>query len=92
MRLERGDRFLSTEAGGDALHAHDSVDYALIAQWLFMSRLCFSFARDGVFPSAVAAALTSVHPASGVPRVATIWYRFVLRRRPGGWAPRVERH
>jgi amino acid transporter len=165
-----------------------AVFNALIAQLLFTARLFFSFARDGIFPAPLNAALARVHAASGTPRVATIavvlgatvcclipwhvllvflsglvpyalvlvsiavlvgrrrgqtggpgfwrsplyplapilgialalafgaaqwadpdagrpslltlgalilaslgWYRFVLRRRPGGWAPRLER-
>ncbi len=49
-----------------------AVFNALIAQLLFASRLLFSFARDGVFPARVSAALGRVDPASGVPRAATI--------------------
>lgn len=49
-----------------------AVFNALIAQLLFTARLFFSFARDRIFPSAVNAALTKVHPASGAPRTATI--------------------
>lgn len=45
---------------------------ALIAQVLFSSRLFFSFARDGIFPSRVNAAMATVHGASGSPRVATL--------------------
>lgn len=49
-----------------------AVFNALIAQLLFASRLLFSFARDGVFPSRVNAALGRVDPVSGVPRFATV--------------------
>lgn len=49
-----------------------AVFNALIAQLLFTARLFFSFARDRIFPSPVNAALARVHPASGVPRVATV--------------------
>jgi amino acid transporter len=61
-------------AAGKALSAVVAlaVFNALIAQLLFASRLLFSFARDGVFPARVSAALGTVDPASGVPRTATI--------------------
>ncbi len=49
-----------------------AVFNAMIAQLLFASRLLFSFARDGVFPSGINAALSSVEPATGTPRVATV--------------------
>jgi amino acid transporter len=49
-----------------------AVFNALIAQLLFTARLFFSFARDGIFPSPVNAALAKVHAASGAPRTATI--------------------
>lgn len=49
-----------------------AVFNALIAQVLFTVRLFFSFARDGIFPSPVNAALQRVHAGSGVPRTATI--------------------
>lgn len=61
-------------AAGKALSAVVAlaVFNALIAQLLFASRLLFSFARDGIFPSRVNAALGRVDPVSGVPRFATI--------------------
>jgi amino acid transporter len=61
-------------AAGKALSAVVAlaVFNALIAQLLFASRLLFSFARDGVFPSRLNAALERVDPASGAPRVATL--------------------
>lgn len=49
-----------------------AVFNALIAQLLFTSRLFFSFARDGIFPARLNAALARVHPASGAPRTATV--------------------
>jgi amino acid transporter len=49
-----------------------AVFNAMIAQLLFASRLLFSFARDGVFPSRVNAALCKVDPVSGAPRIATV--------------------
>jgi amino acid transporter len=49
-----------------------AVFNALIAQLLFSARLFFSFARDGIFPGQVNAALARVHPASGAPRIAAI--------------------
>ena len=69
--------FVTSVAGpvaGKALSAAVAlaVFNALIAQLLFASRLFFSFARDGIFPAPVNAALASVHPASGAPRTATI--------------------
>ena len=65
---------LAGPAAGKALSAAVvlAVFNALIAQLLFASRLFFSFARDGIFPSRVSAALARVHPSSGAPRVATI--------------------
>lgn len=65
---------LAGPAAGKALSAAVAlaVFNALIAQLLFTSRLFFSFARDGIFPSKVNAALTRVHPGSGTPRVATL--------------------
>jgi amino acid transporter len=69
--------FISRIAGptaGRALSAAVAlaVFNALIAQLLFAARLFFSFARDGVFPSRINAALAKVHGASGAPRVATV--------------------
>ncbi len=49
-----------------------AVFNALIAQLLFTARLFFSFARDGIFPARVNAALARVHAGSGSPRAATI--------------------
>jgi amino acid transporter len=49
-----------------------AVFNALIAQLLFSARLFFSFARDGIFPGRVNAALARVHPKSGAPRVAAV--------------------
>ena len=49
-----------------------AVFNALIAQLLFTARLFFSFARDGIFPSRLNAALARVHPGSGAPRTATV--------------------
>lgn len=65
---------LAGPAAGKALSAAVALAIlnALIAQLMFNSRLFFSFARDGIFPSVVNAALTRVHPGSGAPRVATI--------------------
>ncbi|HVS78491.1 MAG TPA: APC family permease [Steroidobacteraceae bacterium] len=69
--------FVTSVAGplaGKALSAAVAlaVFNALIAQLLFASRLFFSFARDGVFPARVNAALAKVHPSSGAPRIATL--------------------
>ena len=69
--------FVTSLAGpmaGKALSAAVTlaVFNALIAQLLFAARLFFSFARDGIFPSRVSAALARVHPSSGAPRVATV--------------------
>ena len=69
--------FVTSLAGpiaGKALSATVTlaVFNALIAQLLFSARLFFSFARDGIFPGQVNAALARVHPASGAPRVAAI--------------------
>ena len=69
--------FVTTVAGpiaGKALSAAVAlaVFNALIAQVLFASRLFFSFARDGVFPARLNAALAKVHPGSGAPRMATM--------------------
>jgi amino acid transporter len=65
---------LAGPAAGKALSAVVAlaVFNALIAQLLFASRLLFSFARDGIFPARVNAALGRVDPGSGVPRVATV--------------------
>lgn len=65
---------LAGPVAGKALSAAVAlaVFNALIAQLLFSSRLFFSFARDGIFPSRVNAALASVHATSGAPRVATV--------------------
>lgn len=49
-----------------------AVFNALIAQMMFAARLCFSFARDGVFPDPINAALSRVHAPSGAPRAATL--------------------
>jgi amino acid transporter len=49
-----------------------AVFNALIAQLLFTARLFFSFARDGIFPPALNAALAKVHAGSGAPRTATV--------------------
>jgi len=69
--------FVTSLAGpvaGKALSAAVAlaVFNALIAQLLFSARLFFSFARDGIFPRQINAALARVHPASGAPRVAAI--------------------
>ncbi len=49
-----------------------AVFNALIAQMMFAARLCYSFARDRVFPARVNAALAKVHARSGAPRIATL--------------------
>lgn len=65
---------LAGPVAGKALSAAVAlaVFNALIAQLLFASRLFFSFARDGIFPSRVNAALARIHPSSGAPRIATV--------------------
>jgi amino acid transporter len=65
---------IAGSAAGKALSAVVAlaVFNALIAQLLFASRLLFSFARDGIFPSRVNGALRRVDPVSGVPRFATV--------------------
>ncbi len=69
--------FISSVAGptaGVALSAAVvlAIFNALIATLMFASRLLFSFARDGIFPLRINAALAKVHGASGAPRVATL--------------------
>ena len=49
-----------------------AVFNALIAQMMFAARLCYSFARDQVFPARLNAALARVHGPSGAPRLATL--------------------
>jgi amino acid transporter len=65
---------LAGPAAGKALSGAVAlaVFNALIAQLLFTARLFFSFARDGIFPAPINAALARVHAGSGTPRVATI--------------------
>ena len=65
---------LAGSAAGKALSAVVAlaVFNAMIAQLLFASRLLFSFARDGVFPSRINAALSRVDAATGTPRIATV--------------------
>lgn len=65
---------LAGPAAGKALSGAVAlaVFNALIAQLLFTARLFFSFARDGIFPSRVNAALARVHAGSGAPRTATV--------------------
>ncbi len=69
--------FIASVAGpaaGRALSAAVALAIfnALIAQVLFSARLFFSFARDGIFPRRLNAALAKVHGGSGAPRVATL--------------------
>ncbi len=69
--------FLSALAGpaaGVSLSAAVAlaVFNSLIAQVLFGARLFFSFARDGIFPSGINAALARVNGQSGVPIAATV--------------------
>lgn len=61
-------------AAGRALSAAVALALfnALIASVLFAARLIFSFARDGIFPARVNAALVNVHAPSGAPRRATL--------------------
>lgn len=49
-----------------------AVFNALIAQMMFAARLCYSFARDRVFPRPVNTLLAKVHGRSGAPRIATL--------------------
>ncbi len=49
-----------------------AVFNALIAQMMFAARLCFSFARDRVFPGPISAVLAKVHGRTGAPRIATL--------------------
>ena len=69
--------FVTSLAGptaGKALSAAVAlaVFNALIAQLLFTSRLFYSFARDGIFPARINAALGKVERKSGAPRMATV--------------------
>lgn len=49
-----------------------AVFNALIAQTMFTARLCYSFARDQVFPAAINAVLATVHARTAAPRIATL--------------------
>lgn len=49
-----------------------AVFNALIAQIMFGARLCYSFARDRIFPARISSGLAQVHGRSGAPRAAAL--------------------
>lgn len=84
--------FFAAVAGTTAGHALTlgviiAVFNALIVCIMFYARLFFSMGRDGIFNSATNAFLRKVHPASGVPRAATVAVTVLA----AVWAP-VEIH